>query len=143
MAKFFKKILCPVDFDDNSIAALDYACQLAAENEAKLYVLHAVFVGVDFPLEPYGPVSQEPARKKLDEVARDHLHGRVQYEILVRGGKPADIVIKVADELDVDLVVMTTHGRKALTHLLLGSVAEKVVRESTRPVLTLRPSAGL
>lgn len=143
MAKFFKKILCPVDFDDNSIAALDYACKLAAENEAKLYVLHSVFVGVDFPLEPYGPVSQEPAKRKLDEIAREHLYGRVQYEVLVRAGKPAEIVIKVANELDADLVVMATHGRAAIQHLFLGSVAEQVIRESTRPVLTLRPSAGL
>lgn len=142
MAKSFRKILCPVDFDDNSMVALDFACKLAVENDAKLYVLHAVFAGVDFPLEQYGPVSEELSRTKLDNVASEHLYGRVQYELLVRRGKPAEIIIKVADEVDVDLVVMATHGRTAIAHLLLGSVAEKVVRESPRPVLTLRPSAA-
>jgi len=142
MAKFFKKILCPVDFDENSMAALDYACRLAAENDAALYVLHAIFIPVtspSLPLEQYPPVTEGPARMQLEKVARDHLHGKVRYEILARSGGPADVVIKAAEDVDADLIVMATHGRTGITRLFLGSVAEKVVRESKRPVLTIRP----
>jgi universal stress protein A len=143
MAKFFKKILCPVDFDENSMAALDYACRLAVENEAVVYVLHAIFVPVTspgLPLEQYPPVSEGPARMELEKVGREHLYGKVRYEILARSGKPADVVMKAADDIDADLIVMSTHGRKGITRLVLGSVAEGVVRESKRPVLTIRPS---
>lgn len=142
MAKFFKKILCPIDFDENSTAALDYACRLAAENEAALYVVHAIFVPVTnpgLPLEQYPPVSEGPAKMELEKVAREHLYGKVRYEIVARSGKPADVVMKVADDMDADLIVMSTHGRKGVARLVLGSVAEGVVRESKRPVLTVRP----
>lgn len=127
------------------MAALDYACRLAAENEAVLYVLHAIFVPVTspgLPLEQYPPVSEGPARAKLDKLAREHLYGKVHYEILARGGKPADVVIRFADDIGADLIVMSTHGRQGLTRLVLGSVAEEVVRESNRPVLTVRPGAA-
>ncbi len=145
MPKFFKKILCPVDFDENSMAALDYTCRLAVDNDAALYVLHAIFIPVTspgLPLEQYPPVSEGPARKQLENVARDHLFGKVRYEILTRSGKPADVIIKLAEEIDADLIVMATHGRTGITRLFLGSVAEQVVRESERPVLTMRPSAA-
>ncbi len=145
MPRFFKKILCPIDFDENSMAALDYACRLAAESEAVLYVLHAIFIPVTspgLPLEQYPPVSEGPARAQLENAARDHLFGKVRYEILARSGKPADVVIKVAEEIDADLIVMATHGRTGITRLFLGSVAEQVVRESKRPVLTIRPTAA-
>lgn len=145
MPKFFKKILSPVDFDENSMAALDYACKLAVENEAVLYVLHAIFIPVTspgLPLEQYPPVSEGPARAQLDNAAREHLFGKVRYETLARSGKPADVIIKLAEEIDADLIVMATHGRTGITRLLLGSVAEQVVRESPRPVLTMRPTAA-
>lgn len=142
MAKFFEKILCPVDFDENSMAALDYACRLAAENEAVLYVVHAIFVPVTspgLPLEKYPPVSEGPAKMELEKIARDRLYGKVRYEIVARSGKPVDVVMKVANDIDADLIVMSTHGRRGVARLVLGSVAEGVVRESKRPVLTVRP----
>jgi nucleotide-binding universal stress UspA family protein len=142
MAKLFKKILCPIDFDDNSLAALDYARDLALESHATLYVMNVIFLPLaapGFPLEPGPVVSEEPSRRAVEKVAREHLHGKVHYELLIRTGKPAELINQTAEELDVDLIVMATHGRKGVNHFFLGSVAEHVVRGAKRPVLTIRP----
>ncbi len=142
MWRFFKKILCPIDFDDGSIAALQYARDLAKENDAALYVMHVVFVPLaspGLPLEPLPVISEEPSKLQLQKIAREHLEGKVRYELATRTGKPADTINQTAEDLDVDLIVMATHGRTGVTRLFLGSVAEHVVRASKRPVLTIRP----
>jgi len=142
VTRFFKKILCPIDFDDNSIAALHYARDLAKEHGATLCVMHVVFVllpGTGFPLEPYPVVSDEPGKLELQKIAREHLDGEVQYQLVTRTGHPAETIIQAAEDFDVDLIVMATHGRTGVTRLFLGSVAEHVARASKRPVLTIRP----
>jgi len=75
---------------------------------------------------------------KLERIARDRLEGKVRYELHVVSGTPDDDVVRMAHDLEVDLVVMATHGRKGLSHLILGSVAERVMREADCPVLTMR-----
>jgi universal stress protein A len=145
VAKFFEKILCPIDFDDNSIMALRYARDLAKDSEAILYVMHVVFVPLaspGFPLEPYPVVSEEPSNLELQKIAREHLDGKVRYELASRVGKPAETINQAAEDFDVDLTVMATHGRTGVTRLFLGSVAEHVVRAAKRPVLTIRPPDG-
>jgi len=145
VAKFFKKILCPIDFDDNSIAALHYARDLAKEQDATLHVMHVVFVPVarpGFPLQPYPVVSEEPSKLELRKIALEHLEGKVRYEIASRTGKPAETINQAAEDLGVDLIVMATHGRTGVTRLFLGSVAEHVLRASSQPVLTIRPKGG-
>ena len=142
MAKFFKKILCPIDFDDNSIMALHYARDLAKEHGATLYVMHVVFIPMaspGFPMEPYPVVSDEPSKVELQKIAREHLDGQVRYELVSRTGKPAETINQAAEDLGADLIVMATHGRRGMTRLFLGSVAEHVVRTLSRPVLTIRP----
>ena len=142
MARFFKKILCPIDFDDNSIAALHYARDLAKEQDATLHVMHVVFIPLispGFPGEPYPVVSEEPSKLELQKIAREHLDGKVRYELASRSGRPAETINQAAEDLGVDLIVMATHGRTGVTRLFLGSVAEHVVRSSSRPVLTIRP----
>jgi len=139
----FRKILCPVDFDENSIAALNAARDLAVDPDATLYVLHVVrLVMAGFPkeLHPY-PLTEEAASLRLHDIAREHLAGKVRYEILARTGDPASVILRAVEELGVDSVVMATHGRTGLGHLFLGSVAERLVRESQRPVLTIRGPA--
>jgi nucleotide-binding universal stress UspA family protein len=139
----FKKILCPIDYDDESVAALRYARDLAKETEATLYLMHVVFVPLPasgFPLEPYPVVSEEPSKLELKKIAREYLDGNVRYELLTRTGKPADMINQAAEDIDADLVVMATHGRTGASRFFLGSVAEHVVRGSTRPVLTVRPA---
>ncbi len=142
MPKLFKKILCPIQFDDNSIAALDQACELAHESDATLYVMNVVFLPLA-NLEPRPLLSEEPSRLALEKLARAHLHGKVGYKLLVRTGKPAEVINQTAEELGVDLIVMATHGRTGVSHLFLGSVAEQVVRTAKPPVLTIRPAANL
>jgi universal stress protein A len=140
--KFFKKILCPIDFDDNSIAALHYARDLAVENGATIYLMHVVFEPLarpEFPLDQYPLVSEEPSKVALQKVVQKELHGKVRYETATRIGKPADAINEAAEDFDVDLIVMATSGRKGLAHFLLGSIAEHVVRSAKRPVLTIRP----
>ena len=136
------RILCPVDFDHNSIAALKIAKQLAQENRAKLYVTH--IVPPVAPLVISAPAiarrSEEQSRTLLADLDRDELVG-IDHETALRFGHPADEVIAAAGEFKTDLIVMATHGRTGVTHLVLGSVAEKVVREAPCLVLTVNPNA--
>lgn len=141
MAKLFNKILCPIDFDDNSMAALDLSCKIAARNEASLCLMHVVSIPVQaqltpLPLEPY-EVWEKEARTKLDQIARDRIPANVPYEVVTRAGPIAQSILDAEASYGVDLVVMATHGhrRSAVDHFLLGSVAERVVRESKCPVL--------
>ncbi len=135
----FQRILCPVDFDDNSTEALRLARRLALRDEGKLYVLHVV--PPTDPLVVSAPLvaqqRESDARTGLKRTSENELKG-VEHETLLRHGHPAEEVVKAAQELKADLVVMATHGRRGLSHLVIGSVAEKVVRESTAPVLTVR-----
>jgi len=132
----FDRILCPIDFEESSLKALDLAGRIAAQTGSKLYLLH-VCPTVMIPLG--GPVTgrvmeKQSAKQKLEEIARRHLHD-VRYELLITTGDPVE---SVKTELDVDLIVMGTHGRRAVTRFFLGSVAERVVREAACPVLTTR-----
>jgi universal stress protein A len=135
----FNRILCPIDFDGNSADALRMARQIAEEHNALLYVLHVVSPGdptvVSAPL-----ISQRverDARAELEKIEKRELTG-VQHEIMLRFGHPAKEIVAAEVETKAELVVMATHGRTGVSHLLLGSIAEKVVRESSCPVLTVR-----
>jgi nucleotide-binding universal stress UspA family protein len=141
----FRNILCPVDFDHNSTAALEIAGELAAASDATVHLLHVAKVpsqDMDVPL-PFNPDPrwERAARSKLEQIARDRLEGKVHYQLHVISGTPDDDVVRMAHELDADLVVMATHGRKGLSHFILGSVAERVIREADCPVLTMRTDA--
>ncbi len=137
--KLFSRILCPLDFEEGSLKALQLAIQLAAQNKAELYLLH-VCPMVVIPLG--GPVTEpvmaeQSARQKLEEIASRDLAG-IRYELLVITGDAAERVINVQAGLAADLIVMGTHGRGGLSRIFLGSVAERVVREASCPVLTTR-----
>ncbi len=141
----FRKILCPMSFDKSSLAALDFACELAKANGSTICLLHVATIptaDMDSPI----PIAQNPrwereARARLEQIARDRLEGKFPYEIYVRSGIADNDVLRVTCELKPDLVVMATHGRTGLGHFFLGSVAEAVVRGAPCPVLTLRPDA--
>jgi|SRR5208282_2374448 len=137
----FKRILCPVDFDQNSLEALRLAVELAQERTATLQLLHVV------PLPP-GPEVALPfvrieasARAKLERLARRKVNRKVPCEVAIMLGDPGVEVVQAAKRLRSDLIVMATHGRKGLRRLVLGSVAEHVVREAPCPVLTVKPKA--
>lgn len=145
MQKLFTKILCPISFDENSIAAVEVARELVQDKDAAIYLLHVVptppVPATPIPMEPF-PQTEHDARVKLQEVAQQHLEGKVKYEILARSGDPARVIIAAVEEVGADSIVMATHGRKGVSHFFLGSVAERVVRESPRPVLTVRAPAA-
>jgi nucleotide-binding universal stress UspA family protein len=143
--KLFKRILCPIDFDDNSVAALDLACKIAAQNEASICLLHVVSIPVPtelapVPLEPY-EVWEKDARGKLEQIARERAPANVEYQIVTAVGPIAPAIVQAVAARQIDLVIMSTHGRErsAVGHFFLGSVAERVVHESTCPVLVVPP----
>jgi nucleotide-binding universal stress UspA family protein len=142
-----KRILCPVDFSDASRHAVEQAAAIAGWYRAGLTALHAY-------VPPFAPVPGLPA--VTDRVAESELE-RIRDEMTTfceaaqRGGTPLDIVIEVghaarailkrAESLPADLLVMGTHGASGFEHLVLGSITEKVLRKATCPVLTVPPRA--
>lgn len=146
------RILVPTDFSDTSDAALRYARTLADTFGASLHLIHAFddpYAAGALAPEVYGTIPEElresalraaetNLRERLPEVDQERLRG--SREIVM--GAPAPAIVKYATGNDVDLIVMGTHGRGGVAHLLLGSVAEKVVRTAPCPVLTVREPAG-
>jgi universal stress protein A len=147
MIRLFRKVLCPIDFSEHSLAALDLALRVVQQNDAKLYLLSiaplpAGAVGFQpVPLDPY-PYREKERQQQLASLGRERIPAAVSYETLVMSGDPAEQVLNTARGLDIDLIVIGTHGRKLLSHLVLGSVAERVVRESPLPVLTAHAKTG-
>lgn len=140
MAYPFKKILCPIDFDENSIAALDTAAEMARESDATVEVLHIVPIivqagGTPIYVDIYTAQEQE-SQAKLAEVAKSHLAG-VKYELKTTVAQPSAAILHAQKAAGADVIVMSTHGRRGFAHLFLGSVAERVVREAPCPVLTI------
>jgi nucleotide-binding universal stress UspA family protein len=145
MAKLFEKILCAVDFDESSAVVLHFARQIAEQNGATLCVLHVAPLPLNatefspIPMDPY-PVWEKTARVELEKLAAAHLEGRgVAYKLDTRSGEAADGILNQAQEIGADLIVLATHGRKGVSHFLIGSVAERVIRRSACPVLVVRP----
>ena len=135
-----KRILVPTDFSDSAERALSLAVDLARAFQAGLTLLHVWTIPSTFAEGLTWPTDgmERAARRALDE-----LHARVskQYpgtEAVLQVGPEWQRILDVAKERNVDLVVMGTHGRRGLPRLILGSVAEKVVRLSPVPVLTVR-----
>jgi universal stress protein A len=136
------RILCALDFDLYSLGALDFAHDLVRDIGGTLYVLHVVpSVATLMVLAPLlVDRTRHFARIRLEEVARESLSG-VDYCLLLRAGHPADQVLAAAAELHAKMIVLATHGHDPASHVSLGSVAERVIRESPCPVVTIgRPS---
>jgi len=142
LAKLFRNILCPIDFDANSPAAMEFAGKIAQETGGKIYLLHVVpWTVAAVPIDASEVLAElkQSATARLLQLAKEKLDGRVANEIVVTvATNPGNEVVRIAKELKVDVVIMATHGRKGLNHLVLGSVAERVVRESPCPVMTVR-----
>jgi nucleotide-binding universal stress UspA family protein len=131
-------ILHPTDFSERSENALQLACALACDYGARLVVLHAIAP----PAIIYGegvvpPDPQEFASKAKEQIETLEIPGAARAERRVEEGEPATKILQVAGEINADLIVMGTHGRTGLGRLLMGSVAEEVVRKAVFPVLTV------
>lgn len=133
-----KIIVCPVDFSDASEKALDLASKLARANGAKMYIVHVeelaslVHPGL---LGGLPPVTM-PSRQELNAVLPTATEVLFEHDLLI--GDPAEKIVEFAEEKGADLIVMGTHGNTGMLRLLMGSVAEGVVRRSPIPVLTLK-----
>jgi nucleotide-binding universal stress UspA family protein len=147
-----KTVLFATDFSRLADAALDYALALAQKHGAALHMLHAVVLHADDPNDPahHFPDAEE-IRVRLEEIAEDRMANQLRAlraeEIDVvraqrRGISTAPVILEYAEEIDADVIVMSTHGRRGLSHVLLGSVTEEVVRMSSCPVLTIRGGTG-
>lgn len=140
-----KHILAPVDFSPCSEVALRYAAEFALQFEADLRLFHVVqyplTVGPEewnVPLEEFEANLQDAARQHLEQVKTDPLTDQQRIHREVRMGSPTAEIVRAAREYEIDLIVLGTHGRSGLKHVLLGSVAENVVRQAPCPVLTVR-----
>jgi universal stress protein A len=142
-----KTILAPTDFSEHSAMALRYACRLAERLGSELRLLHVLSeilpAGPDPLLMPVMPTeyyteSEDKASETLDHLL-DPTWGRPASVVTaVRWGSPVETIVGYALDNRVDLIVIATHGRTGFSHVLLGSVAERIVREAPCPVLTIR-----
>lgn len=137
----YRRILCPIDFDDNSLAALEVAAKMARQHDGTVYAMHIIPMilpptGMPIYVDLYKG-QEEAAQAKLVEIARKHLAG-IKYEIQTTIGDPAQAILKVQRRIAADVIIMSTHARRGFSRFLLGSVAEMVLRESPCPVLTVR-----
>jgi nucleotide-binding universal stress UspA family protein len=134
-------ILHPTDFSEHSEFAFRLACALARDYKARLVLLHVlpppmvIYAGGPVPAETWPSV--EEAKEKLRQL-EGQAH-RVRVESQVMEGDPVDMIVRAADETGSDVIVMGTHGRTAVARLLMGSVAEAVLRKAPCPVLTAKP----
>lgn len=141
-----KKILCAVDFSESSTKVSDYAKTLALKHGATVLVLYAApslsqYVGFHVPpnsIENFVGEIVSGAEKTMETYLNENFSG-VEAEGRVVTGYAAEEILRVAEEDKVDLIVMGTHGRVGIDRILFGSVAEKVVKNSAIPVLTIRP----
>jgi nucleotide-binding universal stress UspA family protein len=140
------KVLVPVDFSQPSARALTYALALARHFGASVHVLHVVEPPLTQGWNAYGlPALPElharamaDAERQLEELMPPGERERQATELVTREGDPWRAIVDFARERQVDLIVMGTHGRGGVAHLLMGSVAERVVRAAPCPVLTVR-----
>lgn len=144
-----KKILCPVDHSECSYLALKYAISLALKDESKLYLMHVIdsrlYDTEIYKFSPYKPSEIDTSQIRIDLIKSlpEGTTDVLEVEAIVINGVPFHEITKVAKEISADLIVMGTHGRTGLSHVMLGSVAEKVVRKAPCPVLTVRPPLSL
>ncbi len=133
-----RTILHPTDFSERSEHAFHLACSLARDHGARVVLLHVVSI----PVAAYEGVVLPPPIEEATEDAKRRLSqmkpAGIPVEHRVAEGDAAEMILRVAEEVHANLIVMGTHGRTGLSRLLMGSVAEQVVRRAPCPVLTMK-----
>jgi nucleotide-binding universal stress UspA family protein len=142
----FRIIVLPTDFSDYSLRALPYAIDLAARygarlkvifvNEPSMQVSDVAWVGVDERVMNEDHARE--ARRHLEKLILEQVPRDVPADAEILTGNAVDEVIRYARDVNADLIVMATHGRSGVSHMLMGSTAEQVVRKAPCPVLTLK-----
>ncbi len=135
-----QSVVVPVDFSDESFAAVDEALKMVAAPEA-VHVLHVLpELSPVEPGEMWSTITEESRKEHVIKALRERLHG-ASYEGLqfaARIGSPAHQIVAYAEELEADTIVLPSRGVTGLAHILIGSVAERVVRHAHCPVVVLR-----
>ena len=145
------RILMATDFSDYSNEALEYAVHLAGGFGADLYLLHVfeppffspsgVSPGIRPEIRQWIREVKEEEHNKLSKLADQVRHRGPNVHAILKEGTPFLEILKTAGEVPADLIVLGTHGRTGMGHVLMGSVAERVVRKAVCPVFTVKPKA--
>ena len=146
----FRTILFATDFSESSDHAFRYALSMAKKFNARLVIVHVINEPVDLrgfyvphiSFDKLEEEIEEGALKMMEKFCRTHIRDYDNYESFIMPGIPYEEIIKKGLESSADLIIMATHGRTGLDHVLFGSTAEKVVRKSPIPVMTIRKSEG-
>ena len=145
-----RRILVPMDFSECSRRGLRYAVAMAERFGSEIVLVHAIEAPLNLPpqtlvrLDPEGPAMpimdyvREAADRRLNAMLAELSLASIPAQGVISVGDVRDVVLENAKTHNVDMIVMGTHGRKGLRHLLIGSVAEDIVRRSEVPVLTTR-----
>ncbi len=140
-----ERILVPIDFSPHAESVVEWAAHLAEEHESHIILLHAYHLPVEFqqlegaylPPDFWSNVKAE-AEQSLGRFADQLREAGIEVEAAVREGYPATVIEEEAERQQADLIVIGTRGLTGLKHLLLGSIAERVVQKSRCPVLTVK-----
>ncbi|MBN2280147.1 MAG: universal stress protein [Candidatus Marinimicrobia bacterium] len=142
-----KKILCPVDFSEHSLKALDNAVELAGKFNAELHLINVIAPfpilpasphPIGFDIQVYEDELSENSLESLEKLVAEKIPDSIKTTTKILKGDASTQIINYAHENKIDLITLSTHGTGALKHFLFGSVAEKVLRHSNCPVLTIR-----
>jgi nucleotide-binding universal stress UspA family protein len=139
-----RNILVPIDLGDHAQEVLDYAAALAGKLDAKLHVRHAVswpLIGAEIPAVVTDQAMNDIVglhRKHLEQLVASYAGKVAIASTEVQTGDPRTLIVETAAQLHADLIVMGTHGRRGVSRLLIGSVAEQVARTAPCPVLLVR-----
>ena len=140
----FKKILVPVDFSEHSTAALEAAIELASVFDSKLHLLHCYQIqpggispyGIAIPSSYFADI-RDAASRQLAEWQEKHVPAGIAVEASMMSEVPSEAILKTAEEIGADLIVMGTRGLSGFKHVMFGSVAERTVRTASCPVMTV------
>ena len=144
-----RNILVPIDIEDSAAQVLDYAFALATKLDARVHVLHAVpwpLLGAEVPIAVTETAMDSIMKHKqqvFDELVAAHTAKLPVASALLKKGDARSMILAAAEALRADLIVMGTHGRRGVSRLVLGSVAESVARTAPCPVLLVRSGLAI
>ena len=137
----FKSVLLPINPEQVQPPAIEFAARVADQYDIALSLLFVFELPGHNKGAGFAVVSESQREEDVNRIVAEAVTplvgGVTIAEVIIRNGKAADMIIEVADELNIDVIVMGAHGTTGLTHFIMGSVTEKVVHLATRPVLTI------
>jgi universal stress protein A len=146
MPRDFKTVLCPTDFSEESYRAIEYGLRFAKGADGTLILAHVIHVPSGELREPESRIltfdeAKERTIKLLQELHVKRLQSYPKCEFLVDIGEPHTVLLNMATQYKADLIVVATHGRSGLTHMVIGSVAEKLIQHAPCPLFVVRRGA--